>query len=430
MRVTYVTAGAAGMICGSCLRDNTLAHELRTLQCDVTLVPVYTPIRTDVENASEDDLLFGGISVYLGQKSRIFRKLPRLLTGWLDRPGLIRCLTARDSIQVEAGQLGELTLSMLRGENGNQRNEVKRCVSWMKHKGRPDLVNLSNLLIAGFVPALKRELNVPVLVTLQGDDLFLEELTAQHRPKVIDELRRLAGEVDGFITFSEFYAAAMSDLLEIPREKFHVVTLGIDTSELSGLKRLRDRPPTIGYFGRIAPEKGFDRIVDAFIHLHSEGKPNAACLKAGGWLGKNNREFFTTQVGRIEAAGLGGNFKYIGAPDRKGKMDFLASIDAFSLPTAYREPKGLPVLEALGSGIPVVQPEHGIFPEMLQKTGGGILTAPGDTGSLAASLGELLNNPVRAEQLGEEGRTGVNGRCTARHMATETLGVYRKFLQS
>ena len=63
MRVTYVTAGAAGMICGSCLRDNTLAHELRTLQCDVTLVPVYTPIRTDVENASEDDLLFGGVSV-------------------------------------------------------------------------------------------------------------------------------------------------------------------------------------------------------------------------------------------------------------------------------------------------------------------------------------------------------------------------------
>ena len=429
MRVTYVTAGAAGMICGSCLRDNTLTHELRALKCDVILVPVYTPIRTDRKNASEDDLLFGGVNVYLEQKSRIFRKLPRFLTGWLDRPGVIRRLTAKNSIEVEAGQLGELTLSMLRGENGNQRNEVKRCVSWMKEKGQPELINLSNLLIAGFVPALKRELNVPVLVTLQGDDLFLEELTDRHRPEVLAELRRLAAEVDGFITFSEFYAATMSELLEIPREKFHVVTLGIDCSELSGLSRIKDRPPTIGYFGRIAPEKGFDQIVDAFIHLHREHKTGTAHLKAGGWLGENNRKFFAAQAGRIEAAGLKDNFKYIGAPDWKGKLDFLSSIDVFSLPTAYREPKGLPVLEALAGGVPVVQPGHGIFPEMLEKTGGGVLFAPGDTHSLASSLGDLLSNPEKAAQLGKKGRTGVNERCTARHMASETLDIYRKFLR-
>ena len=183
MRVTYVTAGAAGMICGSCLRDNALTHELRALDCDVLLVPVYTPIRTDVENASEQELLFGGISVYLEQKSGLFRKLPRFLTGWLDRPGIIRRLSAKNSIEVEAEQLGELTLSMLRGENGNQRREVKRCISWIRQRARPDLVNLSNLLIAGFVPALKRELDVPGLVTLQGDDLFLEDGLELRRPE-------------------------------------------------------------------------------------------------------------------------------------------------------------------------------------------------------------------------------------------------------
>lgn len=418
------------MICGSCLRDNNLAHELRALQCDVILVPVYTPIRTDVENASDDHLLFGGVSVYLEQRSRIFRKLPRSLTSWLDRPGFINRLTAKNSIKIDAGQLGELTLSMLRGEHGNQRNEVTRCVAWMKEKARPDLVNLSNLLIAGFVPALKRELNVPVLVTLQGDDLFLEELTDQHRPEVLAELRRLAREVDGFITFSESYAQSMAELLEIPREKFHIVTIGIDSRDFSGLKRISGRPPTVGYFGRIAPEKGFARIVDAFIHLHSEHNLGKACLKAAGWLGENNREFFETQVGRIEAAGLGQNFNYTGAPGRQGKLEFFSSIDAFSLPTTCREPKGLPVLEALASGIPVVQPEHGIFPEMLSKTGGGILIAPGDSKVLAASLAKLLENPGKAEQLGEEGRTGVIGKCTGRHMANETLNIYRQFLES
>ena len=430
MRLTYVTAGAAGMICGSCLRDNNLAHELRALHCDVILVPVYTPIRTDVENASDDDLLFGGVSVYLGQKSRMFRKLPRSLTSWLDRPGFINRLTAKNSIKVNAGQLGELTLSMLRGEHGNQRNEVARCVAWMKEKARPDLVNLSNLLIAGFVPALKRELNVPVLVTLQGDDLFLEQLTDQHRPEVLAELRRLALEVDGFITFSESYAQSMAALLEIPREKFHIVTLGIDTHDFSGLKRISGRPPTVGYFGRIAPEKGFARIVDAFIRLHSEHRLGKACLRAGGWLGENNRAFFETQVARIEAAGLRQNFNYTGAPDRQGKLEFFSSIDAFSLPTTYREPKGLPVLEALASGIPVVQPEHGIFPEMLSKTGGGILIAPGDSNALAASLATLLENPGKAGQLGEEGRMGVIEKCTGRRMANETLNIYRQFMES
>ncbi len=430
MRLTYVTAGAAGMICGSCLRDNNLAHELRALQCDVILVPVYTPIRTDVENASDDDLLFGGVSVYLGQKSRIFRKLPRSLTSWLDRPGFINRLTAKNSIKVNAGQLGELTLSMLRGEHGNQRNEVARCVAWMKEKARPDLVNLSNLLIAGFVPALKRDLNVPVLVTLQGDDLFLEQLTDQHRPEVLAELRRLALEVDGFITFSESYAQSMAALLEIPREKFHIVTLGIDTHDFSGLKRISGRPPTVGYFGRIAPEKGFARIVDAFIRLHSEHHLGKACLRAGGWLGENNRAFFETQVKRIEAAGLRQNFNYTGAPDRQGKLEFFSSIDVFSLPTSYPEPKGLPVLEALASGIPVVQPEHGIFPEMLSKTGGGILIAPGDSNALAASLATLLENPGKAGQLGEEGRMGVMEKCTGRRMANETLNIYRQFMES
>ena len=428
MRVTYVTAGAAGMICGSCLRDNALTHELRAIGCDVMLVPVYTPIRTDVENASEHELLFGGVSVYLEQKSKLFRKLPRFLTSWLDRPGIIKRLTARNSIEVEAGQLGELTLSMLRGENGNQRREVKRCIAWVGQQARPDLVNLSNLLIAGFVPALKRALNVPVLVTLQGDDLFLEELTEEHRPQVLSELRRVAREVDGFITFSEFYATTMAKLLEVPMEKFHVVPLGIDCSELSLLNRVDTRPSTMGYFGRIAPEKGFDQVVDAFIRIHKEKKLNTAYFKAGGWLGENNREYFSAQENRIKAAGLKEHFEYIGSPDWQGKMDFLASIDVFSMPTAEREPKALPVLEALASGVPVVQPAHGIFPEMLDKTGGGILFSPENPASLTDCLENLISNPDRARQLGQEGREGVNKKCTAGHMASHTLDVYQQFL--
>ncbi|NOT60097.1 MAG: glycosyltransferase family 1 protein, partial [Acidobacteria bacterium] len=64
MRILYFTAGAAGMYCGSCLRDNALATELMRQGHDVTLVPLYTPTLTDEPNVSQEKVLFGGISVY------------------------------------------------------------------------------------------------------------------------------------------------------------------------------------------------------------------------------------------------------------------------------------------------------------------------------------------------------------------------------
>jgi glycosyltransferase involved in cell wall biosynthesis len=427
MRVTYLGAGAAGMICGSCLRDNALARELRALDCEVVFVPLYTPITTDEADSSDDALLFGGVSVYLEQKSWLFRRLPRFILRWLDRPTFVRRVAEKRQIEVEATALGELTLSMLQGEHGNQRQEVARAVDWINNEARPDLVNLTNLLIAGFVPALRQRLAAPILVTLQGDDLFLDELTAEHRPQVLSELRRLAKEIDGFITFSEFYAEAMSKLLEVPREKFHLVKLGIDTEDFAELERRPDRSPTIGYFGRIAAEKGFGQIVDAFIMMH---KRNAGCdvtLKAGGWLGAGDREYFDAQVTKLEAAGLGAKFEYVGAPDRAGKLAFFESIDVFSLPTLYREPKGMSVLEALASGVPVVQPAHGAFPEMLADTGGGILFDPGNTGELATALTELIDDPESRIRLGEQGRNGVTEGRTARKMAKQTLKIYENF---
>ncbi len=428
MRVTYVAAGAAGMICGSCLRDNALALELRRLGCEVTFVPVYTPITTDAEDASDDALLFGGVSVFLEQKSALFRRMPKWLLRWLDRPSLVRRLTAKRSLEVEAKALGELTLSMLRGEHGNQRAEVERAVGWMRDVAKPELLNLTNLLIAGFVPALKAELDVPVLATLQGDDLFLDELTDEHRPLVLAELRRLAREVDGFVTFSAAYADSMSELLEVPREKFHLAPLGIDARDFASLTRRPNRPPTIGYFGRICPEKGFGLAVDAFLALHRGGEaPTGLRLRAGGWLGEGDRAFFAKQEAKLGDAGLADRFEYIGAPDREGKLAFFRDIDVFTLPTTYREPKGLSVLEALAAGVPVVQPDHGAFPALLGEVGGGILFPAGSVTELAEALGELIADPARAGKLGAEGRRGVVEQRSDRRMAERTLAIYQQF---
>ena len=77
MKILYLTAGAANMYCGSCLRDNALATELIARGHDVMLLPVYTPTLTDERNVSRaDKVLFGGISVYLQQHASVFRRTP------------------------------------------------------------------------------------------------------------------------------------------------------------------------------------------------------------------------------------------------------------------------------------------------------------------------------------------------------------------
>src|SRR5437867_473653 len=115
MRILSITAGAAGMYCGSCSRDNALAVELLARGHEVTLLPLYTPTNPDEANVSRHRVLFGGISVYLQQHVPFFRKTPRILDQLWDAPGVIRSVASR-SISTDPKLLGDMTVSMLEGE--------------------------------------------------------------------------------------------------------------------------------------------------------------------------------------------------------------------------------------------------------------------------------------------------------------------------
>ena len=234
-RIVYITAGAANMYCGSCIHDNTLVRALSRRNIDVQLVPTYTPIRTDEEDVSIDQVFFGGINVFLQQRIPLFRYLPRFMDRFLDARWLLRWATSK-GLEIDPRELGSLTVSMLRGTAGYQRKEVKRLCQWLKSSVNPGLINLTNMLIAGCVPAMKSRLGVPVLVTLQGDDIFLNQLVEPYRSQALKEIRRLAQQVDGFVVFSEYYADFLGDLLEIPAGKLHRVPLGLDTEDFQSCR--------------------------------------------------------------------------------------------------------------------------------------------------------------------------------------------------
>lgn len=418
------------MYCGSCMHDNTLARALGQAGWDTVLVPTYTPIRTDETEVTVDQVFFGGINVYLQQKLPLFRHIPRYLDRFLDRPGLIRRVTSR-MIETEPAMLGSLAVSMLQGSGGYQKKEVRRLLDWLGQQAEPDVLILSNMLIAGFLRDLRPQLKIPVVVTLQGDDIFLKSLEEPWRSQALDLIASLDPYVDAYLVHSRFYADAMADYLGLSRDKMRVTPLGIDTADFVNPRprRAADRPPTIGYLARLSPDKGLHRVVDAFTELKRRPGTESVRLKIAGWLGPDHRSFVDRQFEKLTGAGCHNQVEHLGSVNRQEKLDFLSDIDVFSVPTDYHEPKGLYVLEALASGVPVVQPDHGVFPEMLDELGGGLLFEPGNHQQLADRLCQLLDDPATAGQLGQTGRQAVLQQRHAAAMAASTIQVLKEVLQ-
>jgi glycosyltransferase involved in cell wall biosynthesis len=430
MRIAYITAGAAGMYCGSCMRDNTLVAALHRLGHDAVLVPTYTPIRTDEDDVSERRVFFGGINVYLQQKSGLFRHTPWFLDRLLDGRRLLNWVS-RFAVKTEANVLGELTLSMLRGDHGRQRKEIAKLAAHLADDLKPKVINLTNALLSGVVPELKRRLAAPILCSLQGDDIFLESLSEPYRTQALELVRDNCKQIDGFIATSAYYADFMSGYFAVPRERVHVVHPGLNLSGHGGERPPRDkRPPTVGYFARICPEKGLHQLIDAFILLRRQPDAPACKLRASGWLGENNRPYLEELKKRLDNAGLLGEFAYVESPDHASKVRFFREIDVLCVPTTYREPKGLYVLEALANGVPVVQPNHGSFPELIAATGGGVLVAPGDAADLARGLRRLVEDTAHADELATRGKAAVHERFHAQRMAEETAAVYARYLKA
>jgi glycosyltransferase involved in cell wall biosynthesis len=430
LRIAYITAGAAGMYCGSCMKDNSLVAALARQGHDALLVPTYTPIRTDEEDVSQKRVFFGGINVYLQQKLGLFRHTPWFLDRMLDVPGLLRWVS-RFAMSTKAADLGDLTVSMLQGEHGKQRKEVAKIADWLAEEVKPQIINLTNALLSGMVHEMKRRLGVPVLCSLQGDDVYIESLPEPHKARVLELIREHCQEIDGFIATSGYYAEFMSEYFAIPQGKIHVVRPGInlhghwDGKEEGG----KGRPFTVGYFARICPEKGLHLLVEAFHRLKQLAGTEEVRLKVGGWLGDNNRAYFEELRKRLENGGLISSFEHVDCPDHASKVAFLRDLDVLSVPTTYREPKGLYILEALANGVPVVQPAHGSFPELVAMTGGGLLVEPNDPDDLAAVLHGLHGDRERLAKLSRQGREQVLAHFHADRMAEETAAVYRSYLR-
>jgi len=423
MKILYLTGGAGQMYCGSCLRDNALATELLARGHDVTLLPVYTPTLTDEPNVSYDKVFFGGVSVYLEQYLPIFRKSPKWLDGiWDSKPML--SFASRRSISTSPKMLGEMTVSMLKGEAGFQQKEISKMLDWLNVEGKPDVISLPYTLLLGLAQPLKEALDRPVLCTLQGEDLFLDGLEEPYRSESKQLISEHLKYIDAFISVSQYYAEFMPRYLGVPAEKIRVVPLGINLEGYSKKDRDPSQPFTIGFFARVAPEKGLHVLAEAYRLVRKDGRIENACLRAAGYLAPEHRSYLSEIQEAMNQAELGSEFKYEGVVDRQQKIAFLQSLDVLSVPATYNEPKGIFLLEAMACGVPVLQPRRGGFTEVVERTGGGLLVEPDNVDALAEGILKLATDRELRASLGQCGFQKVREHYSVSRMADSALEAY------
>lgn len=426
-----ITAGAGGMYCGSCLRDNTLAAALLDRGEDVILIPAYTPTRTDEPNVSTDRVSYGAANAFLQQKGSVCRAFSSVLGRLLDSPALLR-MVSRWADRTDPGSLGEMTVSVLRGDEGRQHAELTKLAGWLGEEVKPDLVVLPNALFAGAARSIRDRTGSPVLCNLTGEDLFLESLPSAFEREAVEIVRAKSSDLDAFIATSRYYADHCVEYFGIGREKIHVVYPGVSLKDFEDLGAGGEGGDchgyhTIGYLARVCPEKGLHVLADAFVCLKRGLGFQNVRLRAAGYLATRERPYLDSVRDGLAKEGLAGDFEYVGEVDRRGKVEFLSSLDVLSVPTTYREAKGLFVLEAWAAGVPVVQPAHGSFPELLDLGGGGLLVQPGDAAALAEGLREVLADRELRGRLGANGFKAARERFSADRMAEEAMAIYRQY---
>jgi glycosyltransferase involved in cell wall biosynthesis len=422
MRILQLTPGTGSFYCGTCLRDNALVAELRRQGHDALLIPMYLPLTLDeAPTTNGAPLFYGGVNVYLQQLSAFFRRTPRWVDRLMDAAPVLQ-LAASKAGSTQASELGELTVSMLRGEEGRQAKELDRLVEWLAAT-RPDVVCLSNALLVGLARRIKQETVAAVVCTLQGEDGFLDSLPKGDREAAWGTLAERAADVDAFIAVSRYYGDVMRARAHLPPERVHVVHNGIVLEGYTPAPTPPD-PPTLGFLARLHPTKGLATLVEAYILLREQNRIPNLRLRLAGSMTASDEAFVNRQRARLAGAGLSKDVEILPNLDRDAKIAFLQSLSVLSVPATYGESFGLYVIEALAAGVPVVQPRHAAFPELIEATGGGVLCEPDAPHALADAVAELLSDPEQARTMGARGRQTVLKQFSVERMAQGVLRVF------
>ncbi len=428
MKIVNIVPGFGGTFyCGNCLRDSGYTKSLIKLGHDAMMLPIYLPLT--MEHGIEKDtnpIFYGAVNIYLKQNFKIFRNMP----GWMERffnSSSILRYAAKKAGSTRTEGLEEMTISMLMGKDGNQNDELQELIDFLKNHEKPDIVHLSNALLIGLAKQIREQLNVPVVCSLQDEDVWVDAMNDHYRNKVWDLMSEKAKNVDAFISVSDYYAHEMKKKMRIPDEKMHIVPIGIDSS-LYSYSKPANNPPVIGFISRMYEEHGFGLLIDAYIILKKNSKYKDVLLKLSGGYTADDKKYVKSQIKKLKKAGIFDDVEFIDDYKPEKRFNFFNKITLLSVPVLKGEAFGVYQLESMACGVPLVQPALGAFPEIIENTSGGITYSPNNAETLVNSWISILSKPELIEEMSNKGHHAVINNYAIDPVSERVLNIYKKLI--
>jgi glycosyltransferase involved in cell wall biosynthesis len=429
MKIIYLITGSGGSFyCGNCYRDMIYLRAIRKAQgVTATAIPLYLPPDGNtVESGLDKNVFFGAISMYLREKVPFLKNMPVFMDRLVDSRPMLK-MAARRAGTTNPEGLEDMTLNMIKGENAFPEKELKRLIDYILRDGKPDIIHLSNALIIGLARQIKRKINVKIVCSLLNEDDWIDEMAEPYQTGAWNLISKEAKNVDAFLTPSNYYKNLFISKTGIPGDNFHVIPLGFDPGDLTTIEK-RNNWPAIGYFSRINSQNGIDKLVDAFIELKKNNKlPGLTLHISGGYTG-DDRPFIAEQIRKIKSRGLKNTVRFYPEFHGNSKNEFFSNIDLLSVPVRKHDGYGLYILEANSAGVPVVQPATGAFPEIIEKTGGGITYSPDNVAELSEAIWKLLKEKDQLALLGDIGQKKVIAEFSLEKMSEGLSKVYNSLV--
>ena len=428
MKIVYLITGSGGSFyCGNCYRDMIYLRAIRKVPgINASAIPLYLPPDdTNTETGMDKNVFFGAISMYLREKVPFLKNMPVFFDKIVDS-GFMLKIAARRAGTTRTEGLEEMTLNMIKGENAFPEKELQRLTDYLCKDGKPDIIHLSNALVIGLARQIKKKLNVKIICSLLNEDDWIDEMMEPYQSGAWKLIAREANNVDFFLTPSTYYKKLFISKTGISGDNFHVIPLGFDP-DLKIIEK-KDNYPAIGYFCRINSQNGIDKLVDAFIKLRSSNKlPGLTLHISGGYTG-DDKPFIADQIKKIKDNGLKSSVRIYPEFHGNSKQEFFNNIDIMCVPVRKHDGYGLYILEANAAGVPVVQPATGAFPEIIERTGGGITYTPDTVDELSANLMKTLSNRELCIELGKKGQENVLKGLSLIKMSEELSKVYNSLM--
>ena len=430
MKIVNIVPGFGGTFyCGNCLRDSAYVNSLREMGHDAITLPMYLPLTKNGKSPDEEvPVFYGAVNIYLKQQFPLFRHMPGWMENLFDSKPMLK-LAAKKSGSTRAHGLEKLTESMLLGQEGYQNHELSQLVDFLKNHQKPDIVHFSNALLLGMAKQIREEVNVPVVFSLQDEDVWVDAMEESWRERIWQLMAEKSRDVDAFIAVSSWFAGIMQDKMQIPPDKIHVVHIGVKPDNYFYSSPLTS-PQTIGYLSRICEENGFEILADAFILLKSDPQFETLKLKITGGLTGDDKPFLHRQMKKFEQNNLLKDIEIQHEFTTEDLKGFFKPVSVLSVPVLKGEAFGLYQIEALASGVPLVQPDLGAFPEIIGTSGGGVIYSPNTAESLAHKLKEVLSDPGKLQEMSIVGRKAVEEKFNCSKLTQNMIDIYQQITSS